>query len=113
MLFPALVLAGTLLGESHARADHSEHETFEQRRHERGEILRERAKENARAPLRYENVYGPGYDRRQDFYFLGRQIARLAARVQRLAEAGAGAGRTDGGVRCPNAPPYRVWVQTV
>ena len=98
----ALVLAGTLLGEFQARAEPFEHKTFEERRNERGNILRERAKENARAPLPYENVYGPEYDRRYDFYSIGQQIARLAALMQRFADA-AGAARAPGFVPVP--PP--------
>ncbi len=98
----ALVLAGSLLGQFQARAEHPEHKTFEERRLERANILRERAKENARASLRSENVYGPEYDRRYDFYSLGQQIARLAALMQRFADT-AGAGQAPGFVPVP--PP--------
>lgn len=98
----ALALAGSLLGEFQARAEPLENKTFEERRLERANSLRERAKENARAPLRYENVYGPEYNRRYDFYSLGQQIARLAALMQRFADT-TGAGRAPEFVPMP--PP--------
>lgn len=98
----ALVLAGSLLGEFQARAEPFEHKTVEERHLERANTLRERAKENARAPLRYENVYGPEYDRRYDFYSIGQQIARLAALMQRFADA-TGAAQAPGFVPAP--PP--------
>ncbi len=100
VLVLALVIAGSVPGE--ARADHPEHKTFEERRNERANTLRERAKENARAPLPYENVYGPEYDRRYDFYSIGQQIARLAALMQRFADA-AGTAQAPGFVPAP--PP--------
>ncbi len=94
----ALVFAGSLIGEFQVRAETLEHKTIEERRLERANTLRERAKENARAPLRYENVYGPEYNRRYDFYSLGQQIARLAALMQRLAD-------TTGAERAPDFVP--------
>ena len=40
-------------------------------------------------------------------------VARMLPHHLPEEAAGAGRGLVDGGVRCPNAPPYRVWVQPV
>ena len=69
-------------------AEESGEKTFKERKQERADSLRERAKENARTGLGYGNVYTPELNRDIDFYAIGRQIERLGTILQSLAGPG-------------------------
>lgn len=87
----AMLLAiASLVSFSFARADDS-HRTLEERKVDRGEALREKARSRASQNLGYETVAPPVSvpgstgDRQLDFFTIGQQIARLGAALQAMA----------------------------
>ena len=99
----ASVLAGPWPGSAPARAD-EDNRTFQERKADRADALRERSRARAEARLGYPNVYGPAAGSPVDYLALSRQIARLAAMIQSLAEPlSAGRAGTPGALAVP--PP--------
>lgn len=80
----ALALAGSGWGTAPALAGDDDR-TFEERRHERGILLRERARESAESRLDYEDVGFDPRNRAIDYYALSAQIANLWTLVQAIS----------------------------
>lgn len=102
------ILAAAVFVSWPAAAGDAGAKTRQERQHERANILRERAKENASRDLGYPDVVEPEhpFDRHVDYYALGQAIQRLGAMIQRLANpAGAAPPATGLGPGGPDRPP--------
>ncbi|MEE9544743.1 MAG: hypothetical protein V3V55_03995 [Rhodospirillales bacterium] len=85
----AIFSAGLWLGSSPALAGETDTRTFQERKHDKANALREKSKDSAAARLGYDSVYSTGHARGIDFYTIGLQIARLAAIIQQLSDPAA------------------------
>ena len=85
-LLAAVLAAWLPAGALTARAGDTEEKTQEDRRHEKADMMRERANFHAERHLGYGSVYTPERDRTVDYDYIGMQIERLGTIIRHLAD---------------------------